>query len=92
MGATAVVATDGGDALVIATHAVIDSSVERYRSIGLDPAAYRAVIARGVQSPLPSYGPLAALVLQVITPGVTTANLGSLTYKNRSGPVYPLDI
>jgi microcystin degradation protein MlrC len=91
MGPTAAVETADGNAIVITTYAVIDSSAERYRSVGIEPTDYRVVIARGVQSPLPSYGPLASLVIQVMTPGVTTADIASLGYTRRRSPLYPLD-
>ena len=91
MGMTAAVETFSGDAVVITTHAVIDASADRYRSVGLDPTAFRVIVARGVQSPLPAYEPLVSLVVSVRTPGVTTADVSSLTYRNRRTPLYPLD-
>jgi microcystin degradation protein MlrC len=90
-GPTAVLQTDLDQTLVLTSHAVMDTSVERHRSLGIRPEAKQVVVAKGVQSPLPAYEPLASDVVFVATPGITSADLGSFTYRRRPRPLYPFE-
>ncbi|MEM7251221.1 MAG: M81 family metallopeptidase [Pseudomonadota bacterium] len=60
-------------------------------SVGLAPERFRAVIAKGVVSPRPAYEPIAAAIVLVNTPGLTSADLASFTYQNRRRPLYPFE-
>jgi microcystin degradation protein MlrC len=91
MGPTAALRTDEDQTLVITSLPVIDSSIERHRSLGLEPALMRTIVAKGVHSPMPAYGPIAKAMLFVDSPGSTRADLGSLPYRRVSRPLYPLD-
>ena len=51
----------------------------------------RAIVAKGVHSPVPAYGPVAKEMIFVDSPGSTRADLSSLPYRNRDRPLYPLD-
>jgi microcystin degradation protein MlrC len=82
--------TDEDQTLVL-TLPVIDSSIERHRSLGLEPARMRTIVAKGVHSPVPAYGPIAKGMLFVDSPGSTRADLASLPYRRLSRPLYPLD-
>jgi microcystin degradation protein MlrC len=90
-GATAVLETDLEQTLVLTSRAVMDTSVERHRSLGIRPEAKQVVVAKGVQSPLPAYEPLASDVVFVATPGITSADLGSFVYRRRPRPLYPFE-
>jgi microcystin degradation protein MlrC len=90
-GPTAVLETDLEQTLVLTSHAVMDTSVERHRSLGLHPEAKQVVVAKGVLSPLPAYEPLASDVVFVATPGITSADLGAFTYRRRPRPLYPFE-
>ena len=90
MGPTAALLTDDGQTLVLTTLPVIDSSIERHRSLGLRPEQMRAIVAKGVHSPVPAYGPVAEEMIFVDSPGSTRADLSSLPYKNRGRALYPL--
>jgi microcystin degradation protein MlrC len=91
MGPTAALRTDEDQTLVLTSLPVIDSSIERYRSLGLEPARMRTIVAKGVHSPVPAYGPIAKGMLFVDSPGSTRADLASLPYRRLSRPLYPLD-
>jgi microcystin degradation protein MlrC len=91
MGPTAAVLTDDGQTLVLTSLPVIDSSIERHRSLGLAPERMRAIVAKGVHSPVPAYGPVAKEMIFVDSPGSTRADLSSLPYRNCDRPLYPLD-
>ena len=60
-------------------------------SMGIRPEDYRIVIAKGVSSPRPAYQPIAAEIILVNTPGVTTADLDTFEYKRRRTPLYPFE-
>lgn len=64
---------------------------EQMYSMGIRPEDYRVVVAKGVNSPLPAYQPIAAEIIMVNTPGVTTADLSTFDYKNRRTPLYPFE-
>jgi microcystin degradation protein MlrC len=49
------------------------------------------VVAKGVVSPRPAYEPIAAQVVLVNTPGVTTSDLSRFTYRRRRRPLYPFE-
>jgi microcystin degradation protein MlrC len=91
MGPTAVLETELAQTLVLTSRAVIDVSLERHRSLGLRPERKQVVVAKGVHSPLPSYGTIATDVVFVGTPGATSADLGSFDYRRRPRPLYPFE-
>lgn len=64
---------------------------EQMYSIGIRPEDYRVVVAKGVSSPRPAYQPIAAEIILVNTPGVTTADLSTFTYHRRRVPLYPFE-
>ena len=90
-GPTAVLQTELAQTLVLTSRAMIDASVERHRSLGVHPERKRVVVAKGVYSPLPSYGPIAAEAVFVATPGATSADLGGFDYRRRPRPLYPFE-
>jgi microcystin degradation protein MlrC len=90
-GPTAVVRLAAGPVVVLSSRAVMPVSVEQLRSVGLEPRAFTAVVAKGVHSPLASYGAIADCVLQVETGGVTPTRLETLDYRRRPRPLFPFD-
>lgn len=64
---------------------------EQMYQIGIWPENYRIVVAKGVVSPRPAYQPIAAKIILVNTPGVTTADLSFFDYKRRRRPMYPFE-
>jgi microcystin degradation protein MlrC len=64
---------------------------EQMYSMGIRPEEYRVVVAKGVSSPRPAYQPIAAEIILVNSPGVTTADLSTFTYKRRRVPLYPFE-
>jgi microcystin degradation protein MlrC len=49
------------------------------------------VVAKGVVSPRPAYASIAAEMILVDTPGVTSADLSSFPYRRRRRPLYPFE-
>jgi len=48
-------------------------------------------VAKGVVSPRPAYAPIAAEIVLVDTPGVTSADLRRFDYRRRRRPLYPFE-
>ena len=60
-------------------------------SMGINPEDYRIVVAKGVSSPRPAYQPIAAEIIIVNSPGVTSADLDTFEFKSRRVPLYPFE-
>ncbi len=91
-GRSAVLHLDGGQTLVVCSNAIMPSSAEQLRHLGLEPGSFEFVCAKGVHSPLAGYLPYVDHVMWVDTPGVTCNDLGGLAYRSRPRPLFPLDV
>jgi microcystin degradation protein MlrC len=90
-GLTAVLDTGDGHTLVLNSKRCGNTSIEQMYSLGVRPEGYQIVVAKGVQSPRPAYEPIAAEIVLVNTPGVTTADLSFFSYERRRRPLYPFE-
>ena len=91
MGPTAVLETEAGHTLVLTTKAILSSSLQQLLSVGVDPSAYQAVVAKGVNSPRAAYAPIAKRMVVVDTDGVTAMGLERFRYEHRRKPLYPFE-
>lgn len=91
MGSTAVLDTTAGHTLVLSSMAVMSTSCQQLLSVGVDPSAYRVVVAKGVNSPRAGYAPIAARMIVVDTDGVTAIGLDRFMYRHRRRPLYPFE-
>ena len=64
---------------------------QQYYSIGVDPQHYKVVICKGTVSPRAAYEPIAREIIMSNTPGVTSADMSSFSYKHRRKPLYPFE-
>jgi microcystin degradation protein MlrC len=90
-GPTAVVDTEDEHTLVLNSRRLGSMSIEQMYSVGVDPERYQVVVAKGVVSPRPAYEPVAARIILVNSPGVTTSDLSFFAYRNRRVPLYPFE-
>ncbi|MBI3980004.1 MAG: M81 family metallopeptidase [Chloroflexi bacterium] len=90
-GTTVVLETTDGHTLVLTSRRIGNTSIEQMYSVGVHPERYQIVVAKGVQSPRPAYTPIAAQVVLVNTPGVTTSDLSFFRYRNIRRPLYPFE-
>jgi microcystin degradation protein MlrC len=90
-GPSAAVKSDDGYTLVLTTHAGGSSSLQQFRALGIEPTKMKIVIAKGVHSPRPAMEPIAREMIWVASPGVTTADLATFTYRSRRVPLFPLE-
>ena len=93
---------DGGTTVVLETdrraHARADHAPDRQHQhpadvLGRRPAGgmRRSSSPRASSSPRPAYEPIAAEIVLVNTPGVTTSDLSRFTYTRRRRPLYPFE-
>lgn len=91
-GKTAVIETTDGHTLVLHSIRSGNVSIGEMYSVGIFPEEYQVVVAKGVHSPRAPYQPIAAEVIMVNTPGVTTADLSFFDYRHRRCPLYPFEV
>ncbi len=90
-GPTAVLVHDRGLTVMVTSRRMAPFSLEQIRHTGLDPAAFRFLVAKGVHAPVAAYGEVCPAFLRVNTPGVTTADLGLFSYLRRRRPLHPFE-
>ena len=90
-GLTAVLETEDGMTLVLTSKLCLPIGIRQLRSVGVHPEDYQVVVAKGVVSPRPAYEPIAAEILLVNTPGVTSADLSTFRYHHRRRPLFPFE-
>ncbi|MDP6666815.1 MAG: M81 family metallopeptidase [Dehalococcoidia bacterium] len=83
--------TVDGITVVLTSRRSGNTAREQMYSIGINPEEYRIVVAKGVNSPLPAYQPVAAEIIIVNSPGVTSADLDTFTFNRRRTPLYPFE-
>lgn len=90
-GPSAAIRTDDGFTIVLTTNPAGSSSLQQFRALGVEPTAMKIIVAKGVHSPRPAMEPIAREMIWVATPGVTTADLTTFSYRHRRRPLYPLE-
>ncbi len=83
--------TDDGFTLVVTSLPAGSSSLQQFRTLGVEPTAVKIIVAKGVHSPRPAMEPIAKQLLWVATPGVTSADLSTFHYQHRRRPLYPFE-
>ena len=77
--------------VVVMERPVLQWDPELYRSVGLEPRDAQIVVVKSPAAFRAAYEPLAAEVLILDAPGVSTPNLRSLPFERVRRPLYPLD-
>ena len=90
-GPSAAVRTAEGWTLVLTSRGGGTQSLQQFRHLGVEPTAHHILIAKGVHSPRPTVEPVAAAMIWVATPGVTSADLSTFDYAHRRRPMYPFE-
>jgi microcystin degradation protein MlrC len=91
MGPTAIIETDHGLTLQLTSLRVPPFSLRQLTSCGLDPAAFRILVAKGVHAPIPAYAPVCPTIIRVSTPGSTSTDMATFAYRHRRRPLFPLE-
>lgn len=90
-GVTAVLETVDDHTLVLTSKRTMPTSVQQLYSLGIRPEAKRVIVAKGVVAPRAAYEPIAAQIMLVNTPGVTSSDLSGFAYVHRRRPLYPFE-
>ncbi|MEY3283858.1 MAG: hypothetical protein RIR86_1871, partial [Acidobacteriota bacterium] len=77
--------------IMITSQRVMPFSLQQLISHGIDPAAFDAIVAKGVNAPIAAYAPVCPTMVQVDTPGVTQADMTRFEYRHRRRPLFPFE-
>ena len=91
MGATAVVETDTGLTISLTSQRIVPVSLGVVTSIGLDPADFQILVAKGVHAPVAAFEPVCTKLIRVNTSGATAADMRTFDYTYRRRPMYPFE-
>ena len=83
--------TDDGYRLVLTSRSAGSSSLQQFRALGVEPLDMKIIVAKGVHSPRPAMEPIARQLIWVASPGVTSADLSTFSYRHRRRPMYPFE-
>lgn len=90
MGRTVVLDCDGVD-VVLMERKTMPFDAEQLRSLGIEPAGKKIIVVKSAIAWQAAYGDIAKQTYYVDTPGICTANLKTLPYRNVRRPIFPLD-
>lgn len=77
--------------ILVAERSAMTVDPELFRSHGIDPVYCQIVVVKSPNGFRAAYTPIAAQMIVVDTPGVSTANLRTLPFRRVPRPIYPLD-
>lgn len=83
--------TDDEITVVLTSKLVQPITPHQLRAVGLDPAGFRAIVAKGVNGPRAGYADVCGDLVVVDTPGVTRLSVEGFTYAHRRRPMYPFE-
>jgi microcystin degradation protein MlrC len=90
-GPRALVHTDNDQYILLTSRAMGNTSRAELTSAGLDPNSLKVIVAKGVHSPRGAFEPIASEMIQLNTPGCTSADFSSLIYNHRRRPMFPFE-
>lgn len=70
---------------------MVPFSLSQLTSCGVDPTAFRVLVAKGVHAPMAAYRDVCDRFLRVNTSGSTCADLAKQTYHARRRPLFPFE-
>ncbi len=85
------VLTDGNLTIVVISERCPPFSLGQVTHLGVDPTAFRLIVAKGVHAPVAAYSPVCQRFIRVSTPGVTAADMAKFSYHQRRQPLFPLE-
>lgn len=91
MGRSTVVVTEKGNWILLHSKRVPPFSLAQLTSCDINPEAFDAVIAKGVNAPIAAYEPVCRSIVRVNTPGPTQATMELFDFKYRRKPLFPFE-
>lgn len=90
MGTTAVLDLDGITAIVTEQRVqALDLSL--FRSVGIEPTTARAIVVKSSVHFRAAFAPIAATIIDVDTPGISSPHLERFAFQRVRRPIWPLD-
>jgi microcystin degradation protein MlrC len=90
LGPTAVVEANGVE-IVLTTERVATIDQEIFRSQGIEPSQKKVLLIKSSLLYHASFAPIAAEIIDVDTPGLSTPQVRRLLYTRLTRPIFPLD-
>jgi microcystin degradation protein MlrC len=90
LGPTAVLQQGGVKAILI-SHRWQTLDPEMIRLVGIDPAAERILVVKSTIHYRAAFEPLAARIIEVDAPGLSSSNLDRYAFEHVRRPIFPLD-
>ena len=95
LGPTAVLELDGNDGgrveVVVTTHRYQPTDLGIFRSQGIEPTARKILAVKSSVHFRAAFTPIAAEIVEVDTPGLTSPRLDTLKFRKLTRPIYPFD-
>ena len=80
-----------GVELILTSRKMPSWNLEQLRSVGIEPMRLSVFVAKSAIAFRAAYEPIATRILEVDTPGLTSANLARFPYKHLRRPIFPFD-
>jgi microcystin degradation protein MlrC len=90
LGPTAVLDVDGVTVVLI-SHRCQTLDPEMLRCVGLDPLDHRIVVVKSTIHYRAAFEPIAAEIIEVDAPGLSSSNLARFAFERIRRPIFPLD-
>lgn len=90
MGRTAVLALQG-IRVIVTEQRVQALDLSLFRSVGIEPTVARAIVVKSSVHFRAAFAPIAAAIVDVDTPGISSPHLERFTFHRLRRPVWPLD-
>lgn len=95
LGPTAVVALEGADGgevqVILTTYRYQPTDLEVFRSQGIEPTGQQILAVKSSVHFRAAFTPIAAAIVEVDTPGLTSPHLERFDFRRIPRPIYPLD-
>ncbi|MCL5027270.1 MAG: M81 family metallopeptidase [Chloroflexi bacterium] len=93
IGRTVVLEIGGIDGieLILSEHRAHPNDLEYFRAFGIEPTERQALVLKSAAHFRAAFEPIAAQVIEVDAPGITSPRLERFPYRRIRRPIYPLD-
>jgi microcystin degradation protein MlrC len=91
MGPTAVLDIGGND-VIVTSKRLQPLDLQLYKSLGIDLATKRFVVVKSSVHYRAAHTPIAAEIIELDTPGLTSPRLAGFNLQNVRRPIFPLDV
>jgi microcystin degradation protein MlrC len=81
----------GGVKAILISHRWQTLDPEMIRIVGIDPAAERILVVKSTIHYRAAFEPLAARIIEVDAPGLSSSNLERYAFSRVRRPIFPLD-